>query len=89
MKEDYLNHRENKKCNRFKHTLTKFDIMAEPFDFYLPDGNTQFKTVCGGVTFICFAILFLTFFITKMANFVLRSQYTILETTLEKHIGID
>ena len=94
MRESYLNKsvynsEVKKKCNRFKHTLTKFDIMAEPFDFYLPDGNTQFKTVCGGVTFICFAILFLTFFITKMANFVLRSQYTILETTLEKHIGID
>ena len=46
-------------CNKVKQALTRLDILSEPFNFYLPDGYSQYKTTTGGVTLLIFSTLFI------------------------------
>ena len=77
------------KVNKFRHFLSKFDIMASPFDFYLPDNSTAYQTTMGGIATIIFAITFAAFLCAKLAEFSVRDNYTMNETTLENQIGVD
>ena len=74
-------------CIRFKESLLKFDILAQPFNFYLPDGTTQFKTTFGGCIFIIFFSIFLMYFCTVFISFFDRTKnYSLLESSYENNI---
>ena len=65
-------------CKKFKQTLTSLDFEATSFSFYLPDGDTQFKTSAGGVAFILLVVVFTTYFLASLINLVSRQDYTVL-----------
>ena len=70
--------KENGGCNNLRKFITKFDLKTEPFNFYLPDGNTRLKAVLGGLTFIFFACIFAIFILNNLIAFSDRAYYNIL-----------
>ena len=72
--------RQNKRgCKKFRKIVSNFDVLAAPFNFYLPDGNSEYKTTTGGVAFILFSILFGTYIFAGLIKFLSRSNYNLLE----------
>ena len=64
--------------------LTNFDVLGAPFNFYLPDGNSEYKTTTGGVAFILFSILFGTYIFATLIKFISRSDYNLLELEFQE-----
>ena len=68
--------------------LASFDQLAEPFNFILPDGNSDYKTTSGGVAFILFFTLFGTYFLAYLIEFLSRQEYNLIEAHFEDDIGL-
>ena len=64
-----------------------FDVLASPFNFYLPDGNSEFKTFTGGCAFLLFLILFSVYFLTTMVAFFSRTRFSILDYYQENSVN--
>ena len=59
--------------------LVVFDLSKNFFQFYLPDGRTQFKTCAGGVFGIILGLLLLTYASSQFEVFWNRESYSILQ----------
>ena len=70
-----------KGCNKFRQIFINFDVLATPFNFYLPDGNTQFRTTPGGIAFLVFSLLFGTYFFSSLLVFLAREEYNVHESS--------
>ena len=55
-------------CIKFRQKIVNFDVLATPFNFYLPDGNTEYRTLTGGIAFIFSLALFGTYFFSSLIN---------------------
>ena len=56
----------------FKKFLLKFDVLADPFKFYLPDGRAEYRTTTGGCVFLVLIVMYLTLVVLKLTAFVRR-----------------
>ena len=64
-------------------------MKGKNFNFYLPDGNTTYKTSIGGAVCLILIFIWLAYALTQAIALSERYKYTIQEKVFEKELTAD
>lgn len=67
-------------CRNCRYFFSKFDAYGTPFNFNLPDGETKYRTMSGGIVFIILLTIGLIYAIDTFVTYFSRTEYAILNS---------
>ena len=75
-----------KGLRRFSNCISKLDLNSQQFGFYLPDGQTEYRTLTGGIASIILLCLAMGYGVSIVITFFARTDYSILELKLHNEV---